>query len=444
MIEIEVIKSDQKLIEMLTNIFPITETREFKKWESGEEIVHLKLPADVFLTIVNSDSVKNILDNLRDEDNPNLKVKWHGFQLSFIHDRENSIEILKTFIKVKKERKEIKKKTAFDMVREYISKNEHNDSKLDIDLDIVNLSVEMLHAYEYDIAEYNNKNLLLIDTSKDVELATKKALFLPSSTAISFASNTVSMIHHHDGSDPDIYTGEPGGTLEYYCPLLKKGEDGVHWFSKVKPLLYNGLLEYIPNITVFEEKHDGTCARIDDYVVRTSEGSLDISTEEINDTKIDPRCLSIDIPFLHNIPLLDFSEIAVEHGDSFEAFRLFFQKNINNIDFEKVREKTDFELSLQDSVRKINNAISTEFGKLEKNVMIGLLTTTIAVSLYVFNNSQELINSLLGIGGGAGLVKFFSDAYDYQIERHNISNSDCYFLWILKKQGIKQEKKRRK
>jgi hypothetical protein len=303
----------------------------------------------------------------------------------------------------------------------------------------------MLHAYEYDIAEYNNKNILLIDTTKDIELSTKKALFLPTSTAISFESKTaVSMIHHHDGSDSDIYTGEPGGTLEYYCPLLKKGEDGVHWFQKVKPMLYNGLLEYIPNISVFYEKHDGTTEWIKDYVIRTSEGSLDVGTETIEDAKIDQRCLNIDIPFLYNIPLLDFSEIAVEYGDSFEASRLFFQKNINNIDFGKTREKIDFELSLQDNVRKINNAISTEFVKLEKNIMMGLLTTTLTVSLYVFDNSQALINCLLGIGGGAGLVKFFSDAYDYQIERHIISNNECYFLWLLKEQGARIEKKKKR
>lgn len=345
---------------------------------------------------------------------------------------EDIVYVCKKIIEYSKiiiEREPTPKKTVSDITNKFFEKIKDDDW-----IDWMNLlsylSVDLFRAYDSGYMDLNDSNVFLINTGDNIDFLTKRAMLLPTKPSISFQSKEIIQIDHYNGCD--IETGEKG-EYQFFCHLPET-DFGTDWFWSVKPLLESGLLQYIPNIVIDKELYDGTRKVIDTcYTIRTKECTISGKEQHLNDIGI--QSLDIEIPYIDDIPLSLFSEISANKSDALEQFRMFFIRNINNIDFSKMNEKLDFELTMKGELYKIGDAIIREGRKIKrKSVFNGIATAMVCgATLYIFKEQQDLVKCLLGISGGSGLLKFISDISDYYIQKVDIENNDCWFLWLLKK-----------
>ncbi len=184
---------------------------------------------------------------------------------------------------------------------------------------------------------------------------------------------------------------------------------------------------------VDKELYDGTRKIIDErYTIKTKECTASPRESYLNDIGI--KSLQIEIPYIDDIPLSLFSEISYNETDALRSFRSFFSKNIRAIDFSKISEIVDFEESMKEEVGKIQNKILREQKKVARKHFINVFGTSVAllVTLIVFNDQQELIECLAGLGSiGLGLKKFISDSTDYFVQKVDAEDNACWYLWLL-------------
>lgn len=326
----------------------------------------------------------------------------------------------------------IKKKSILELTQDFFEKSDlEKGSVIDKQIALDLLSLRLFQAYDIGVANFNDANLYIINTNDDIDLLTKKSIFLPVSPTISFQNDkSIVQIDHQQGYD--IETGE---TCEYqfFCHLPNR-EKSSDWFWSVQPLLKSGIIQYIPNIVIDEELSNGRRKIIDQkYTIKTKEYTVSSKQDYLR--KLGINSMQIDIPYINDIPLSLLSEISYDETDSFNRFKSFFAKNINSIDFSKTKEIVDFELSLKEEADRIGRNILSEQNKIERKHIMNFIgtMTAIAITLIIFDDQQKLIECIMGLGSmGCGLKKFISDSSDYLIQKANLKNNDCWYLWLIK------------
>ena len=142
--------------------------------------------------------------------------------------------------------------------------------------------------------------------------------------------------------------------------------------------------------------------------------------------------ITLDIPYIYDTSISDFSKITVNNIDSLKNFKRLFKKEILNIDFTKEKEKADFEYTMNSAVNQLGVKYKQENSKLRKNIIIGSIAT-VATSLLVFSDINQLTSCLAGLTEGAGLIHFMKQLFDFRVEKIALKDNDYYFLWLIKK-----------
>ena len=142
--------------------------------------------------------------------------------------------------------------------------------------------------------------------------------------------------------------------------------------------------------------------------------------------------ITLDIPYIYDTSISDFSKITVNNIDSLKNFKRLFKKEILNIDLTKEKEKADFEYTMNSAVNQLGVKYKQENSKLRKNIIIGSIAT-VATSLLVFSDINQLTSCLAGLTEGAGLIHFMKQLFDFRVEKIALKDNDYYFLWLIKK-----------
>ncbi len=133
-------------------------------------------------------------------------------KLSFRNKSNNfTLDICKMIIDFsKRTMEEYPKQNAFEITSNFFDENDLQDwSEFEKKSALEFLSLELFQNYDAGIADFDNSNIFLINTSDNIDLLTKKSIFLPTIPTISFQNNnSIIQIDHQQGYD--IETGEEG------------------------------------------------------------------------------------------------------------------------------------------------------------------------------------------------------------------------------------------
>lgn len=285
---------------------------------------------------------------------------------------------------------------------------------------------ELYNAFNNNHINYDNANFYVLHNKNNHDRIIKLATVMPAPITLTNLNDTVSQIDHgvfYDVSKDSLGRANYLTEYEVLCHIPHKG-----FFDNCSELFAEGIVQYYPNTAYYILNPDGTGTYSKENIV-FPKAAIDLvdTKDQINYTEY---ALSIDIPYIYDVPLLEYSKMTIENIEHLQRFRKFFGKEIANINWAKQGERTDFEYELRKGVDDLTLYYKKECFKLRKNLLTGALTT-IATSLLVFSDINELFKCVTGLSGGAGLIKFISSIYDFKIEKAQMEGSDCYFLWLF-------------
>ena len=259
---------------------------------------------------------------------------------------------------------------------------------------------------------YDNANFYVLSSNSDIERIAKVATLMPSTITFTNYDRIVTQIDHGLG-------------YEVYChlPCKKLLED-------CRSLFLEGIIQYYPNIEYYIFNPDGTEGFIKKIAVEDPSGIIEITQGDCHANMLD-CALSLDIPYIHDISISDYSDIVIGNADSLHNFRRLFKKEILKIDFSNKAELADFEYTLHSEVNKLGEQYKKDCSLFRKSLVVGTLAT-IATSLMVFSDMESLLKCVMGVTGGTGLLKLIDSVYDFHIQKTSINSNDYYFLWIIK------------
>lgn len=270
---------------------------------------------------------------------------------------------------------------------------------------------------------YDNANFFLLSEGANVDRIVRLSTLMPSPITLTNLNSHVCQIDH------GVWY-ESGKYLEYElnCHLPSEG-----FFKKYGELLIEGIIQYYPNTAYYVMNPDEKNEWSKPYIIEHPNAVHE--TESINSVlHLFEKVLTLDIPYIDDPSITDFSKISINNIDSLNNFRRLFKKEILRIDFTKEKEKADFEYTLNSEVNQLGVKYKQECSRLRNNLLMGTIAT-VATSLLVFSDINQLTRCLAGLTEGTGLIHFIKKIYDFHIQRIAIKENDYYFLWLLKKQN---------
>lgn len=283
------------------------------------------------------------------------------------------------------------------------------------------LCSNLYQAYKSKKINYDKSNFYVLSPESDIDRIAKISTLMPSTITFTNLNRYITQINHGIWWDKNGYID-----YEVLCHLPNK-----ELFDKCGKLFSEGIIQYYPNIAYYIINPDGSEELSKKDTIEHPCGIVDATTDDIKMNLLD-CVLSLDIPYISEISISDFSDIAINNMDALNNFKRLFKKEILNLNFSKTNEKADFEYTLNSEVNKIGEKYKKDCSILRKNIVIGTVST-VATSLLVFPDINALMKCIIGLNGGKGLIKVIESIYDFHIEKATTKNKDFYFLWLIKK-----------
>lgn len=280
---------------------------------------------------------------------------------------------------------------------------------------------DLYSAVEAHQIKYDNANFYVLSEDSDINRIVKIATLMPSTITLTNLNSIVTQIDH------GVWY-ENGQFIEYEvnCHLPSK-----EFFLNYGDLLTEGIIQYYPNTAYYLIYPDGKEEWSKTNTIEHPNAVLESETKE-STLELFRNLITLDIPYIYDTSISDFSKITVNNIDSLKNFKRLFKKEILNIDFTKEKEKADFEYTMNSAVNQLGVKYKQENSKLRKNIIIGSIAT-VATSLLVFSDINQLTSCLAGLTEGAGLIHFMKQLFDFRVEKIALKDNDYYFLWLIKK-----------
>ena len=290
--------------------------------------------------------------------------------------------------------------------------------------------LELYQAANAGIINYDNAKFCVLDENADYDRIIKLSTLMPTPITLTNLNSTVTQIDHGVCLDETMqnknYHPATRGLSEYevLCHLPKPG-----LISNCLDLFTEGIIQYYPNTAYYFYHPDGSEEFSRKNTITFSGGMIhDDYPTTISKSVID-AALTLNIPYIYDVPIHDYSNVTLENTDALARFRKFFWDNVVNVDWKNTKERGEFENELKANVGNIESLYKKEMLKFRKSLAIGAFATAL-VSLYVFPDSDELLKTIVGFSGGTGLLHFLTSILDFCVEKVTIKEMDCYFLWV--------------
>ena len=280
---------------------------------------------------------------------------------------------------------------------------------------------DLYSAFEAHQIKYENANFYVLSENSDINRIVKLSTLMPSTITFTNLNSAVTQINH------GVWY-ENGQFIEYEvnCHLPSK-----EFFINYGDLLTEGIIQYYPNTAYYLLYPDGKEEWSKTNTIEHPNAVLESETEA-SLQYLFRNLITLDIPYIYDTPISDFSSITINNIDSLNNFKKMFKKEILNIDFTKEKEKADFEYTMNSAVNQLGVKYQQEKSKLRKDLLIGSIAT-VATTLLVFSDINQLTSCLAGLTEGAGLIHFIRHLFDFHIEKIELKENDYYFLWLIKK-----------
>lgn len=318
------------------------------------------------------------------------------------------------------ESKDIIKKALSKELPEYKFETPSKRAPQDILLS-TSVCYDLFSSFFSNQINYDNASFYLITEGSNVDRIVRLSTLMPSPITFTNLNSSVYQMSHG-------VWNENGKNIEWElnCHLPSEG-----FFKNYGELLAEGIIQYYPNTAYYIINPDGSCEWSKRYTIDHPNTVYEAGS--INSiSRLFDKVITLDIPYIDAPSITDFSKITIDNIDSLNNFRRLFKKEILNIDFSKEKEKAELECTLNDSVNQLGVKYKQECSKLKKSLLVGTVAT-VATSLLIFSDINQLLNCLSGLTEGTGLIYFIKTIYDFHIEKIAIKENDLYFLWLLKK-----------
>ncbi|WP_157420339.1 hypothetical protein [Actinomadura kijaniata] len=240
------------------------------------------------------------------------------------------------------------------------------------------------------------------------------------------------------------YPGQEGPVDEFYgmhCPDL---DLLGRWVLDCEPLLRAGLAWYLPGYSSRKTASSESGATPDenpqairsiDLLIRDGR-AVDASGVHPVKSKIVRPVLEIDLPFLENVDLKNFSRITVEEFQSYVGFRDFLRMSFLGMDdalnaVQSERELVRIGLDIADQVR----ATRAEMAKVNRKRAVAVTGAAVgsatAVLTAVYGPALAAVVTAVGAAGG------WLPALQAMAENSKLSirEDKWYYVWMLSKES---------
>lgn len=314
-----------------------------------------------------------------------------------------------------------------------------------IDNAIYNNPIKLAQEYLYFlITNYketmlDNSNAIFI-TLDDNNLAdiTKRCFLISDGLSLSCKSSKSIRIGVNYSNSTKYATG-------YYTfnnNLFKLGT----WIQKSRSLLISGKLAYFPNTY----KYQYPITEIGDFFVQpqnvttitnfTSITDVIIKNRKITSISNNPTnkyikpTLLLNMPIIETIDLEDFCNITLNSLEPIAFFQDYLRHSLLSIDSNSQKELERLSLELNLQLKDISRRYQRIISQYHMTTAIGCIGIITAMLFIISPNISELVKTAVGAGSTYGLIPFLKTLQNCTIEKMELSNSPCYFLWILQQQ----------
>lgn len=289
------------------------------------------------------------------------------------------------------------------------------------------LCYDLYYAINNNLINYDNADFCVLTPHSNIDKLVKTATLMPNTITFTHLNPVVSQIDHGTFWDPTINKDARKGVSEYEV-LCHIPPD--NFLTTCTELLSEGLIQYYPNTAYYITHPDGSTEFLKKNTVTNPKYVIDRPLATSSENKFNVA-LSLDIPYIYDVPLSEYSKTVLDNLDELSNFKKFFGKTIYNLDPQNKNEMIDFEYEINKNVNEIAQKYKSDLLKLKKSLILGTLETVL-VSLFVFSDIEELFKCIIGISGSKGLLDCISSITDFRIEKSQLKGNDCYFLWIFK------------
>lgn len=288
------------------------------------------------------------------------------------------------------------------------------------------------------------RNISLLSRDDALDDITRKSMLLTDTTLFGHDPKSVSKIQF-DHKYRGVYRGGDFGHDFYYnahCPNLSLiGK----WLINCKPLLESGDLFYYPKLEIksvfgnfFERDPEYTYFEnhLFDAVIE-SQKLLGCYTTNILKNRFIETILSLDIPYIKNVNLENFSKICTDNYSDLEKFK----DHMNN-KFLEMYNASNGEFALGD-IEKLSAQLKCDINKISKDIKnlksdkafnaVGGVVATTTASLCIINPEiNSILSNIMSVTPLAvGLFSTLKSLNEYIRAEKKVEDEQFLFLWSL-------------
>jgi hypothetical protein len=242
----------------------------------------------------------------------------------------------------------------------------------------------------------------------------------------------------------------PHGATRYWYRCPSPQELG-RWIVDSRPLMEAGLVCYLPSYLERQEiatdyssgwRPDGELGASRgafDFLVRDGRAVEMSGCRPILSRLVRP-ILEIDLPFVDDVGMADFSRITVGEFDSYRALRGFLRQAFFDLDAALDAEQMDLALArigeeIADEVRGVASRMRIAKRKRAVSLSGAAIGTVTAALVAVYGPALEDALAILGIGAGAGGAWELIKAGNEHNPRSVDGAESWYYVWALQRQA---------
>lgn len=282
-----------------------------------------------------------------------------------------------------------------------------------------------------------NTHFCISADDNSLDFITKRLFLISDHIVLTNNSNSAQLIY------TDYSKVDDGYAYSYYTYNNNLHDLGV-WLQKVRKLLIEGYITYIPNSYRYLYDCDALGNKMYSGGIQQLTGSY-IIQEAIDKSKkmitfsekkylpyISP-VLEIEVPIIDEVDLEHFASIALENIDELKYFQDFLKFSILNAGDLSQNNLQKIALEIQLQLNDIKRAYRKTLDRLKICSIAGGITTITAILFCIFPSISEVIKIVSGVGSGFGLLSFLQSNIDYFTSKSTLKDNNCYFLWALQR-----------
>lgn len=287
-------------------------------------------------------------------------------------------------------------------------------------------------------------NISIVASETSLSFLTKRVPLVADTTVLTHFRGQPHLFYDYVDSPASWGANKIDTKCYIRCPDLN--ELGK-WLIDCKPLLEQGEVFYFPDILMSqytENRYDDTgntdekehsIAHLCDLIIENRK-ITDIINGAILKSKLVRPIISLDIPYIENVNMCEFSKITLDEHFSLERFRNFLRHKFLDLkkaesgeSFDAEMEKIGIELS--EGVRQLGSDFSAMKRKSAFQATGGLIASVTAILVAVDGAVFDNLSKIIGSGGGLFILgKALEDHID---KKKRLQESPYYYLWLLSK-----------